>query len=45
MCGYNNKIADRLRDPVAIAKLHLQHLYEKLHVHLRTEVALKFKQE
>jgi hypothetical protein len=25
-------------------KWHLQHIYEKLHVHSRTEAALKFKQ-
>jgi len=44
MHGHNNKaIADRLGVTVAAVKWHLQHIYEKLHVHSRTEAALKFK--
>ena len=45
MHGHSNKaIADRLGVTVAAVKWHLQHIYEKLHVHSRTEAALKFKQ-
>ena len=45
MHGFGNKaIADRLAVTVAAVKWHLQHIYEKLHVHSRTEAALKFKQ-
>ena len=45
MHGFGNKaIADRLGVTVAAVKWHLQHIYEKLHVHSRTEAALKFKQ-
>jgi DNA-binding NarL/FixJ family response regulator len=45
MHGLGNKaIADRLGVTVAAVKWHLQHIYEKLHVHSRTEAALKFKQ-
>lgn len=45
MHGLGNKtIADRLGVTVAAVKFHLQHIYEKLHVHSRTEAALKFKQ-
>ncbi|HTB82909.1 MAG TPA: response regulator transcription factor [Candidatus Sulfotelmatobacter sp.] len=45
MSGHANKaIADRLGVTVAAVKFHLQHIYEKLHVHSRTEAALKFKQ-
>ena len=44
MHGHNNKtIADRMGVTVAAVKFHLQHIYEKLHVHSRTEAALKFK--
>ncbi|HXC98260.1 MAG TPA: response regulator transcription factor [Verrucomicrobiae bacterium] len=44
MQGLGNKtIADRLGVTVAAVKWHLQHIYEKLHVHSRTEAALKFK--
>ena len=46
MHGLGNKaIADRLGVTVAAVKWHLQHIYEKLHVHSRTEAALKFKQQ
>jgi len=45
MHGLSNKaIADRLGVTIAAVKWHLQHIYEKLHVHSRTEAALKFKQ-
>ena len=45
MHGHGNKaIAERLGVTVAAVKWHLQHIYEKLHVHSRTEAALKFKQ-
>ena len=44
MHGLGNKaIADRLSLSIAAVKWHLQHIYEKLHVHSRTEAALKFK--
>jgi DNA-binding NarL/FixJ family response regulator len=44
MHGFGNKaIADRLGVTVAAVKWHLQHIYEKLHVHSRTEAALKFQ--
>jgi DNA-binding NarL/FixJ family response regulator len=45
MHGLGNKaIADRLGVTVAAVKWHLQHIYDKLHVHSRTEAALKFRQ-
>jgi DNA-binding NarL/FixJ family response regulator len=45
MHGLGNKaIADRMGVTIAAVKWHLQHIYEKLHVHSRTEAALKFKQ-
>jgi DNA-binding NarL/FixJ family response regulator len=45
MQGHGNKaIADRLGVTTAAVKWHLQHIYEKLHVHSRTEAALKFTQ-
>jgi DNA-binding NarL/FixJ family response regulator len=45
MHGLGNKaIADRLGVTVAAVKWHLQHIYEKLHVHSRTEAALKYRQ-
>lgn len=44
MHGHPNKaIADRLGVTVAAVKWHLQHIYEKLHVHSRTQAAMKFK--
>jgi DNA-binding NarL/FixJ family response regulator len=44
MSGLGNKeIADRLGVTVAAVKWHLQHIYEKLHVHSRTEAAMKVK--
>ena len=45
MQGLGNKaVADRLGVTIAAVKWHLQHIYEKLHVHSRTEAVLKFKQ-
>ena len=41
----NKEIADRLGVTVAAVKWHLQHIYEKLHVHSRTEAALKLKNQ
>jgi DNA-binding NarL/FixJ family response regulator len=44
MHGLTNKeIADRMSVTVAAVKFHLQHIYEKLHVHSRTEAVLQFK--
>ena len=44
MEGLGNKdIAGRLGVTVAAVKWHLQHIYEKLHVHSRTGAALKFR--
>jgi len=39
----NKEIADRMGVTVAAVKFHLQHIYEKLHVHSRTEAVIKFK--
>lgn len=45
MHGMTNKeIADLMCVTVATIKFHLQHIYEKLHVHSRTEAALKVQQ-
>ena len=44
MHGLGNKaIAERLGVTVAAVKWHLQHIYDKLHVHSRTEAALKLR--
>ena len=41
--GYSTKeIADRLFVSVNTVRTHLQHIYDKLHVHSRTEALLKF---
>ena len=40
----NKEIADRMGVSVAAVKFHLQHIYEKLHVHSRTEAVIKFKE-
>lgn len=46
MHGLGNKaIAERLGVTVAAVKWHLQHIYEKLHVHSRTEAALKYRRD
>lgn len=39
----NKEIAARMGVSVAAVKFHLQHIYEKLHVHSRTEAVLQFK--
>jgi DNA-binding NarL/FixJ family response regulator len=42
--GFSNKqIADRLSVSVDAVRFHLKNIYTKLHVHSRTEAALKFK--
>jgi DNA-binding NarL/FixJ family response regulator len=42
--GFANKeIADRLGVSVEAVRWHLKHIYHKLHVHSRTEAALKFR--
>ncbi|HZI31900.1 MAG TPA: response regulator transcription factor [Candidatus Binatia bacterium] len=42
--GFSNKeIADRLSVTVEAVRWHLKHIYHKLHVHSRTEAALKFR--
>ena len=40
----NKEIADRLSVTVDAVRFHLKHIYQKLHVHSRTEAALKFRQ-
>ena len=39
----NKEIADRLKVTVEAIRWHLKRVYHKLHVHSRTEAALKFK--
>jgi len=42
--GFANKeIADRLGVSVEAIRWHLKHIYNKLHVHSRTEAALKYR--
>jgi DNA-binding NarL/FixJ family response regulator len=42
--GFSNKeIADRLGVTVEAIRWHLKHIYHKLHVHSRTEAALKYR--
>jgi DNA-binding NarL/FixJ family response regulator len=42
--GFSNKeIADRLKISTEAVRWHLKHIYLKLHVHSRTEAALKFR--
>jgi len=38
----NQEIADRMSVSLATIRFHLQHIYEKLHVHSRTEMIFKF---
>lgn len=40
----NKEIAEQMSVTVATIKFHLQHIYEKLHVHSRTEAAMKLQQ-
>lgn len=45
MHGMTNKeVAEHMCVTTATIKFHLQHIYEKLHVHSRTEAALKVQQ-
>lgn len=39
----NKEIADRLNVTLAAVRWHLKHIYQKLHVHSRTEAVLKLK--
>ena len=39
----NKEIADRLNVTVDAVRWHLKHIYNKLHVHSRTEAALKYR--
>ena len=39
----NKEICERLNVTVAAVRFHLKHIYQKLHVHSRTEAALKFR--
>lgn len=42
--GFSNKeIADRMGVTLDAIRWHLKHIYHKLHVHSRTEAALKFR--
>lgn len=44
--GFSNKeIAERLSITVEAVRWHLKHIYHKLHVHSRTEAALKFRSQ
>lgn len=39
----NKEISHRLSVTLAAVRFHLKHIYQKLHVHSRTEAALKFR--
>jgi len=39
----NKEIADRLNVTLAAVRFHLKHIYQKLHVHSRTEAVLKYR--
>ena len=41
--GYTNKeIASRLNANLETVRVHVRHIYEKLHVHSRTEAAARY---
>ena len=41
--GYSNKeIASQINVEVSTVRTHIEHIYEKLHVHCRTEAAAKY---
>ena len=39
----NQEIADRMGVSLATVRFHLQHIYDKLHIHSRNEMIFKFK--
>ena len=39
----NKEISERLSVTLSAVRFHLKHIYQKLHVHSRTEAALKFR--
>jgi DNA-binding CsgD family transcriptional regulator len=39
----NKEIVDRLGITIEGVRWHLRHIYQKLHVHTRTEVLVKFR--
>ena len=39
----NEEIANRMGVSIATVRFHLQHIYEKMHVHTRNEMIFKFK--
>ena len=39
----NKEISERLSVTMAAVRFHLKHIYQKLHVHSRTEAVLKFR--
>ena len=44
--GYSNKeIAAKLELSVSTVRTHIEHVYEKLHVHCRTQAAAKYLAE
>ena len=41
--GYTNKeIASQIEVGVSTVRTHIEHIYEKLHVHCRTQAAAKY---